>query len=155
MKRLASVFVVLFLAASSIAASETSPVFQDLASRLLDPIRSNAHHPVPAVAIYQGQSCCREECQELREEFRVYLTKRLPGLAQRKSLRWQWHVGQGINYFYLLVFDLDTSRVWQTRIEINSNHEDTLFTKAVVLMESNGETIPNGFKVFELHPAPD
>src|SRR3989344_9401591 len=103
MKRLASVFGVLFLVASSIAASETSPVFQDLASRLLDPIRSNAHHPVPAVAIYQGQSCCREDCQELREEFRVYLTKRLPGLAQRKSLRWQWHAGQGTEYFYLLV----------------------------------------------------
>ncbi|MEK7583494.1 MAG: hypothetical protein AAB483_03805 [Patescibacteria group bacterium] len=144
-----------FLVLLALLGGQSSPILQDLAKRILDPIRANANYPVPSVAIYQGQSCCREECQELREEFRAYLTKRLPGLTDRKTLRWQWHVGQGTHYFYLLVLDLNTLRVWQTRIEINSDHENTLFKKAVVLMETSGEIVPSGFKVFQLHPAPD
>ena len=160
MKRSASVSVVLFLAVLVYAASETSPIFRDLASRFLDPIRTNAFYPIPAVAIYQG-NLCSDECQVIREEFRVYLAApgRLPALVGHLTLKWEWHVGQGsknnLQYIYVLAYDRSTLRVWQTSFLVDSDHEAILFKKAVILMESKGNVIPDGFEVFQLHPAPD
>jgi hypothetical protein len=38
---------------------------------------------------------------------------------------------------------------------VDSDHELALFKKAVTLMESNGASVPDGFKTFQLSPAPD
>ena len=159
-RRIAFFVFVLFLATTLVAASENSLIFRDLASRLGDGIQATAHHPVIAVALYEGQHFCFTECQEVRREFALYLTpKRLPGLAERKTLRWEWHVEQGVHnrvhYFYLLVLDRDSMRVWQIRVEANGDLERTLFSKAVTLMENDGDPLPDGFEVFTLNPAPD